>query len=232
MDDDFHGDPEPPPGLDQYPLALGQRLSGSWIQFDVEALNNSSWRGEVDPAAGFYGHLLWGRAAKQDTAGTLPDDDAKLGELAGIGPARSAATVEAWRVHRANGALRGWEPVLCLVEPGFISAGWEVRLHHPKLTRAVVAAVDGIERRKSRAQEGVLSKHLERVRKQMAWNKLPGRVIADQSLQMRVLEHVQGHGSDITRKAVRAALIFLGYAEMIGAQITDIEEERRRREGR
>ena len=66
----------------------------------------------------------------------------------------------------------------------------------------------------------------------MAWNKLPGRVIADQSLQMRVLEHVQGHGSDITRKAVRAALIFLGYAEMIGAQITDIEEERRRREGR
>ena len=91
MDDAFGDGPQPPPGLDLYPLALGQRLSGSWIQFDFHALNESSWRGEVDPAAGFYGHLLWGKAAAQDTAGTLPDDDPKLGELAGLGPARSAA---------------------------------------------------------------------------------------------------------------------------------------------
>ncbi|MDF2234838.1 hypothetical protein P2H44_19940 [Albimonas sp. CAU 1670] len=223
---------DPPPGLAVYPLPLGQRLSGSWIKFDFHELNESSWRGEVDPAAGFFGHLLWGKAAAQDTAGTLPDNDAQLGELAGIGPARSASTLEAWLVYRERGALRGWEPVLCCADPGFIDLGWEVRLHHPKLTAAVVAAVEGIEKRKSRAQEGVLSKHLERVRKQMAWNKLPGRVIADQGLQMRVLEHVQGNGSDITRKAVRSALIFLGYAEMIGAEITDIEEERRRREAR
>ena len=93
-----------------YRLRWGDTITNyEWMPFHIDRFLDSSMlaealfegrRGEVLTAI-----MLWCKAMKQDPAGTLPDDDVQLAQMAGYGK-----DVAAWRAVRA-GALRGWQPV-------------------------------------------------------------------------------------------------------------------------
>lgn len=91
-----------------YPLTRGQTLSNhDWIPFHVNRFLTSELlgyaiaegrRGDVATAL-----VLWCESFKQDPAGSLPDDDILLAQLARMSLAE-------WREARAV-ALHGWSPV-------------------------------------------------------------------------------------------------------------------------
>lgn len=97
-----------------YPLHWGDTLSNQdWVPLHVSRLLNSRFvaysssteRGRAALGTAF---ILWTASYHQDPAGTLPDDDVELAQLAKYG-----ADVEAWKLMRAD-ALTGWQP--CEVE--------------------------------------------------------------------------------------------------------------------
>lgn len=88
----------------------------------VARLRDSDLASEVDPEACWYAVLLWAASWHQIPAGSLPDNEAVLTKLIGLG-----RDVKTFRRHRA-GALRGF--VLC-------SDG---RLYHPVVAEQANAA--------------------------------------------------------------------------------------------
>jgi hypothetical protein len=97
-----------------YPLRFGQTLSSSdWVEFHIHRFLTSRFKayclrdGEAGRAIGFTALLLWSECYRQDPAGTLPDDDVELAQIAGFG-----ADVAGWQAIRDR-ALHGWRPCLC-----------------------------------------------------------------------------------------------------------------------
>jgi hypothetical protein len=119
-----------------YPLRWGDTITNyEWMPFHIDKFLDSSMlaeaiaedrRGDVLTAV-----MLWCKAMKQDPAGTLPDDDVQLAQMAGFG-----ADVAAWRAVRA-GALRGWVPVIIEGE----KPGAKPRLGHPFIEPLAVKAM-------------------------------------------------------------------------------------------
>jgi len=120
--------------LPLYPIATGQLLKAEWAPLEYERFLNSkhiAWATR-NPAAAWVWQTLMMEAFRQDPPGTLPLDDEDQCHFAGLG-----VDFARWRDLRAQGALRGWEPVLCLpdgedVEP----EDGEVRLAHPDVAKA------------------------------------------------------------------------------------------------
>lgn len=101
-------------GLWSYPLRLGETLSSNeWIEFHIHRFLTSRFKayclrdGEAGRAIGFAAVILWAECYRQDPAGTLPDDDVELAQLAGYGP-----DVAAWQAVRDR-VLHGWVPCHC-----------------------------------------------------------------------------------------------------------------------
>lgn len=125
-----------------YPLQYGETLSNhDWIPLYINRLLTSDFvayacaegrRGDIGTAL-----ILWAESFKQDPAGTLPDDDVQLAQIARFG-----ADVAAWRLVRA-GALHGWEA--CLVDGAPRRVG---RLGHP-----VIASIAGDMMRRKRGRD-------------------------------------------------------------------------------
>lgn len=90
-----------------------------FMPLHVARLRDSDLAAEVEPEACWYAVLLWGASWHQLPAGSLPDNDAVLMRLVGLG--RDART---WRKHR-DGALRGF--VKCA----------DGRLYHPVVAEQV-----------------------------------------------------------------------------------------------
>lgn len=93
-----------------YPLGFGQTLAAQdWVEWHFHKLLASRFvahtisRGQEEAA--FYGMLLWAESYRQDPAGTLPDDDVQLAQLARLG-----RDVDRWRELRPH-ALYGWAPI-------------------------------------------------------------------------------------------------------------------------
>ena len=109
-----------------YPLRQGDRLqSYEWMPLYTDRLLSSRFvakaifagrREDIGTAL-----LLWSASMKQDPAGTLPDDDVELAQLARFG-----ADVDAWREAREV-SLYGWRPVHIDDAP----EGAAPRLGHP-----------------------------------------------------------------------------------------------------
>ncbi|OLS43077.1 DUF1376 domain-containing protein [Rhodovulum sulfidophilum] len=124
-----------------YPLHWGDTLSNhDWVPLYVNRLLTSDFvayacaedrRGDIGTAL-----ILWAEAFKQDPAGTLPDDDVLLAQIARFG-----SDIEGWRRVR-TGALHGWRPVH--VEN---SEGRGARLGHPVIAKI---AVDMYQRKRGR----------------------------------------------------------------------------------
>lgn len=205
-------------GLDLYPIPLGQGLKGSWFQFDFRVFNENTWARKVPAEAGWFGLRLMMRAPAQATAGTLPDDDIELADLAGFG-----RDVEGWRRLRPD-ALAEWRRVLCSND-----LEDEVRLAHPWLTAAIVAAVNGVEKLRDGREEANLRKRLERLRNAMRRVGLTERAVMDAHLQQRLLDWLDGNGLTMRQAHVRDGLNFFGLQNELGAQVTDLKTELVRR---
>lgn len=90
-----------------YPLKWGDTLSNhDWFPLQINRLLTSRFvaqacaedrRGDIGTAL-----ILWSESFKQDPAGTLPDDDVQLAQIARFG-----ADIDGWRNVR-EGALFGW----------------------------------------------------------------------------------------------------------------------------
>ena len=109
-----------------YPLRLGETLAANeWVELHVHRLMTSRFVSYAlrDDRRDVIGTalLLWAECYRQDPAGTLPDDDVELAQLA-----RYGADVARWQEVRDR-VLHGWVP--CHVEDG--TGGDLVRLGHP-----------------------------------------------------------------------------------------------------
>lgn len=88
------------------PVPIDLDLRGfRWMKLDLLALFNSDFNATPDDTAWRAGVTLWGKAWHQVPAGSLPDDDATLCNLAGLG-----RDIKTWRRIRPA-ALRGF--VVC-----------------------------------------------------------------------------------------------------------------------
>jgi hypothetical protein len=127
-----------------YPLREGDTLaSNEWVELHIHRLLTSRFiayalredrRADIGTAL-----ILWSECYRQDPAGTLPDDDVELAQLAKFG-----TDVEAWQRVRA-GVLHGWRA--CHVET---EAGYRTdRLGHPFIAEI---AERSVKRKKGRAQ--------------------------------------------------------------------------------
>jgi hypothetical protein len=147
-----------------YPLRRGDTLSNhDWIPLYINRLLTSDFlayavaedrRADVCTAL-----ILWAECFKQDPAGTLPDDDVQLAQIA-----RYGSDVDAWRRARP-GALHGWER--CEVE------GVDERRDRPRLSHPMIAsiALDMHKRKCGRDQAreaGRLATLRNRVKKKLA----------------------------------------------------------------
>lgn len=94
----------------------------AFMPLHVARLRDSDLAGEGDPAGCWYAVLLWCAAWHQLPAGSLPDNDAVLARLCGLG-----RDLRSFRKHRGD-ALRGF--VRC-------SDG---RLYHPVVAEQVIAS--------------------------------------------------------------------------------------------
>lgn len=128
----------------QYPLREGDTLaSHEWVELHIHKLLTSRFlayalredrRADIGTAL-----ILWSECYRQDPAGTLPDDDVELAQLARFG-----ADVEGWRAVR-EGVLHGWRQ--CHVETG--GQMRSDRLGHPFVAELAERAV---KRKKGRAR--------------------------------------------------------------------------------
>lgn len=133
----------PADALPVYPLRHGERIAGDSVALRLDRLLKSGWRARMTatPEVGFFAVMLQIEAYAQNPAGTLPEDDAALAQLAGLGLA-----VGRWRRLRARGALDGWTPCQVLTADGRTR---ETRLMHPEVTGIALAACDGPQSRRS-----------------------------------------------------------------------------------
>ena len=127
-----------------YPVRKGETLANNdWVEFHVHRFLGSGFvahalrngrRADIATAV-----FLWSECYRQDPAGTLPDDDVELAQMA-----RYGTDVEAWLVVR-DSVLHGWRTCLIETEAWGHQAG---RLGHP-----FIAAIceRGIKRRAGRA---------------------------------------------------------------------------------
>lgn len=136
----------PADALPIYPLRYGARVASGVVQLRARSLVKSSWRAKMTakPEVGFFALILQAEAYEQDPAGTLPEDDAALAQLAGLG-----LDVARWRRLRARGALDGWSPYRVLTGDG---RERETRLMHPEVTEIALLACGGARPRRSQAR--------------------------------------------------------------------------------
>jgi len=147
-----------------YPVRKGETLANNdWVEFHVHRFLGSSFVAHAlrngrreDIATAVF---LWSECYRQDPAGTLPEDDVELAQMA-----RYGTDVEAWQVVRAS-VLHGWRP--CLIET-------EAREYRPgRLGHPFIAAIceRGIKRRAGRAagrEAARLSVSRSRIKKVLA----------------------------------------------------------------
>ena len=184
-------------GLPSYPLLPGQRLdSRHYVPWYFDRFLTSRYVATVEPAAGFYGIILWAESLRQDPAGTLPEDDRELARLAGFG-----RDVAGWREVR-EGALYGWMP--CLVGAG---GEYTRRLMHRTVAEVAVGQIVAMASQRAELEAGAERMRLSRLRglmKRVGCNK---RMTEDDQVVERVdrflSERVNGRRSvDAVRAAV------------------------------
>lgn len=186
-----------------YPVRRGETLANNdWVEFHVHRFLGSSFvahalrnRRREDIATAIF---LWSECYRQDPAGTLPDDDVELAQLA-----RYGTDVEAWQEVRAS-VLHGWEPCLIETEAGEHRGG---RLGHP-----FIAAIceRGIKRRAGRAagrEAARLSVTKSRIKKLLVGMTGMARLAQVPEVVDAMTRWLDENGLFITEDNVRAAAI-------------------------
>lgn len=187
-----------------YPLQWGDTLSNhDWIPLYINRLLTSGFvahaiaegrRGDIATAL-----ILWSESFKQDPAGTLPDDDVQLAQLARFGP-----DIAGWRAVR-DGALYGWQSVQ-IDDDGGRSRAKNARLGHPVIADI---AVDMHRRKAGRDQAreaGRLAQVRSRVRKKLAALKVAKHIRDSDMIVHGVAEFLDNSNLYVTEDNVRLAL--------------------------
>lgn len=189
-----------------YPLRYGDTLSNhDWVPLYINRLLTSRFvrmsvaegrREDIGTAL-----LLWSASFREDPAGTLPDDDMELADIAKYG-----GDLSGWKAARA-GALYGWTEVhIEGAEPG---SGR--RLGHPLIAEV---AFDMHKRKRGRdhaREAGRMAQMRARVRKKMAELRLPKHIRESSQVVDQAASYLNNAGLFITAENVRLAL-----AETIG----------------
>jgi len=184
-----------------YPLEYGDRLSNhDWVPLYVNRLLTSDFvayacaedrRQDIGTAL-----ILWAESFKQDPAGTLPDDDVQLAQIARFG-----RDIEGWRAARA-GALHGWG----IVQIPNADEDGPVRLGH-----AVIAGIASemhkrkMGRDQSRENQRLATQR-SRVRAKLAALKYPKHISGNDQVVQAVTAWLDQSSLFITDDNVRAAL--------------------------
>lgn len=195
-----------------YPLKVGDKVADQdWFPMHFHALLGSQFMAEAcfagtaGRAAGFTAIRLWCEAFKQDPAGTLPDNDVHLAQLAGFG-----ADLDAWRAERDR-ALYGW--TVCIVEA---EDGRELRrLGHRVVSEQAVFAWNRKNGRKLGREAHRLSQIKWKVRQQMTKAKKPARLIDDDMLITRIAEWLIRSGLNVTSENVASGLAQAGVPSVV-----------------
>lgn len=186
-----------------YPVRRGDSLANNdWVEFHIHRFLGSSFVAHAlraqrreDIATALF---LWSECYRQDPAGTLPDDDVELAQLA-----RYGTNVESWQLVRAS-VLHGWQPCLIETEAGDYVEG---RLGHPFI--APICA-RGIKRRAGRAagrEAARLSVARSRVKKVLAGMAGMARLSQVPEVVDAMTKWLDENGLFISEDNVRAAAI-------------------------
>lgn len=184
-----------------YPLKYGDTLSNhDWIPLYINRLLTSRFvayavaegrREDIGTAL-----LLWSGSFRENPAGTLPDDDIELAQIAKFG-----ADVDGWRAARA-GAMHGWQPV----EIDGSEPGSGRRLGHPLISEI---ALDMHKRKRGRdhaREAGRMAQVRTRVRKKLTEMPLPKHLKNSAQVVDQVTGYLSNSGLFVTSENVRIAL--------------------------
>ncbi|MBN9674628.1 DUF1376 domain-containing protein [Salipiger bermudensis] len=184
-----------------YPLRYGDTLSNhDWIPLYINRLLTSRFvahaiaegrRADLGTAL-----LLWAESFKQDPAGTLPDDDIQLAQIARFG-----ADLDGWRAARA-GALYGWRSAEIEGE----EPGRTARLAHPVIAEI---AFDMHKRKKGRDQARAASRMSSlrsRVRAKLHSMKYPKHIWDSRQIVETVADFLDQAGLYCTDENLRIAM--------------------------
>jgi hypothetical protein len=184
-----------------YPLAYGDRLSNhDWIPLYVNRLLTSDFvayavaedrRQDIGTAL-----ILWSECFKQDPAGTLPDDDVQLAQIARFG-----RDIEGWRQAK-RGALHGW---------GVVQIPEADEEDPPRLGHRVIASVafDMHKRKAGRDQareNNRLSQLRSRVRAKLLALRYPSHVSGSDQVIRAVAEFLDDSALYCSDDNVRVAM--------------------------
>lgn len=184
-----------------YPLRYGDRLSNhDWVPLYVNRLLTSDFiayavaedrRADIGTAL-----ILWAESFKQDPAGTLPDDDVQLAQIARFG-----RDIEGWRAVR-SGALHGWAQV----HIPDAEDGDPVRLGHS----VIAGIVSDMHKRKAgrdQARENNrLSQLRSRVRAKLVALKYPKHITSNDQVIRTLAEWLDAAGLFCSDDNVRAGM--------------------------
>lgn len=185
----------------EYPLGYGDRLSNhDWVPLYVNRLLTSRFiahacaedrRQDIGTAL-----ILWSESFKQDPAGTLPDDDVELAQIARFG-----RDIDAWRVARA-GAMHGW---------GLVQIPGAEEGDPPRLGHAVIASIasDMFKRKSGRdhARENQRqAQSRSRIRAKLSALKYQKHLITNDEVVQRIMVWLAQSNLPITDDNVRAAM--------------------------
>lgn len=184
-----------------YPLEYGDTLSNhDWMPLYLNRLLTSRFLAytvaEDRRADGFTAFVLWCESMRQDPAGTLPDDDVELAQLARFG-----SDLAAWREARP-GALYGWEPV-AITNADDGGAG---RLGH-EVIASIASDMHVRKRGRDRSREANKEAQMRsRVRRKMAALKLPRHLRENEQVVQSVADYLKSGDLYVTDENVRMAL--------------------------
>lgn len=197
-----------------YPMRFGHTLSNhDWVPLYLNRLLSSRFTAyicaEDRRQDGFTAMLLWCASFKQDPAGTLPDDDVQLAQLANFG-----SDIEAWRRAR-EGALYGWVPVEI--------DGADDRRDGPRLGHRMIAeiAYDMFRRKRGRDDaraEGNRYQLKTRIRKKLA--EMHRKKLAENDhLVTQIADYLTKNKSFCTIENVATALDVVGAVPKVVGRI-------------
>lgn len=187
-----------------YPLQYGERLANhDWFPFHGHQFLASSFvsRAIADGRRDAIGTavILWTESIRLDPAGTLPDDDVQLAQLAKFG-----VDVAGWSEVRPY-ALHGWQP--CQIEG--MPAG-EIRLGHRVI--ATVCHDMAVRKRGREAARGLNRRNQKRsrLRKQMASMRLSKALQESDQVIEGLLDFLDREDLFIVPDNINAGLVAIG----------------------
>lgn len=205
-----HGDLAPAQEVWMYPLRKGDRLANhDWFPFHghqflgsrfLALCNHAGRRDAVATAL-----ILWCESMRLDPAGTLPDDDLELAQLAKYG-----ADIEAWRDVR-DLALHGWRR--CYVD---VDGETVTMLGHPIIAKNAADMMKRSKGRKAGQEIGRLHQRRTRVRKKLADLKVRKAIQESPQVVDQIAEFLGEQDLYVTAENVRMALQHVvGFSENV-----------------